>query len=280
MPCASSDDGAEIGRLDDPLTHTYALSPDGRRIVVGAGSVDAGTLRIFDLPPIGNAAAAKPVLANAVASVTLAEPVLSSGYLRRWPVGCGGWWVSTAQGSRLQVERQSDHLTLNDGLALLKTWKRSRSMQEQVSPRREPTMVSSASMSSRRAVSCWRAWLWGDRSSACGLWRQGRYLLVVSRRVALQQRDDIVVMRQPIAATGTDRRCMFAASNPEPDDGGMAEICQRRGPVPRGLPYPSEVASRPCALAVQLSRLRPRIWVPSSVKTHEVNMIKGPAPHA
>ena len=49
-----------IAHLDEPVTLAIALSADGRRIVVGGGSIDAGgTVKVFDLPEVGSARAAE-----------------------------------------------------------------------------------------------------------------------------------------------------------------------------------------------------------------------------
>jgi WD40 repeat protein len=198
------DGDKEVAHLDEPATHAIALSADGRRIVVGGGSIDAGgTVKVFDRPGVGSARAAEQAPWTAVAQFTQPEPVLSVGISEdgRWVAaasGPQGGWLAAASGPQGGVTRMFEvggkeawvrrgesvnSITLSARAGLVATG-------GEDGFARVLELTTGKEVLPRLPV--------GGPVAGLRLVEQGRYLMAASRHEALQQRYDIVVLRQPL----------------------------------------------------------------------------------
>ena len=202
----------EIGSIQDPFNHAMALTPDGRRLVVGGGSLDGGTVRVFDLDAGGGSPGAPW---KAIREFTQREPVFAVAMTPdgRWAAAGSG-----AQGATMRVYRVDSGeaawfqrgelgtviaLSADAGLAATATPDGIVKVFELATGRRETVL---------------RLPLGGP---AVGLRfiEQGRYLMTASSHKALGGTSEVVVSRHPMRVQDLiDDACSRVTRNPDDNE--------------------------------------------------------------
>ena len=209
----------QIAEMQDPFMHTFALSADGRRMVVGGGSLDAGTVRVLDLPARENpreprgSRAAPPASWKEVARFTPREPVFSVAISEdgRWVAAAGKFQGKTAQIYEVEGSTTWSRPAGSVGAIALNARAGLAATGDEDGTARVLELATGKETLPRLGV--------GGPVVNLRIVDQGRYLLVASRHPALGQRYDIVVMRQPLVWKDLiDDACSRVTRNLTPEE--------------------------------------------------------------